>query len=99
MRSPPCPSSVRCFRCSADRAPECLPNGEFIHIADDWKDASFSLGGFFGVSLGARSGFEVNFLGLVAGLDFQNPGIKIPGLGYFGTNSFEPAPERKPVSA
>ncbi len=76
-----------------------LPNGEFVHIADDWKDASVSLGGFFGVSLGARSGFEVNFLGLVAGIDVKNPGIKIPGLGYFGVNSFEPAPERKPASA
>lgn len=61
-----------------------LPDGAFYHIADDWKDASVSLGGLFGVSAGARSGFEVNFLGLVAGIDFGRPGIKIPGLGYFG---------------
>ncbi|MBB3945079.1 hypothetical protein GGQ73_001004 [Rhizobium skierniewicense] len=64
-----------------------LPNGEFIHVADDWKDVSLSLGGYLGVSAGARSGFEVNFLGLVAGIDIANPGIKIPGLGYFGTRS------------
>jgi hypothetical protein len=61
-----------------------LPDGAFYHIADDWKDASVSLGGLFGISAGARSGFEVNFLGLVAGIDFGRPGIKIPGLGYFG---------------
>lgn len=62
-----------------------LPNGAFFHIADDWKDASFSLGGLLGLSVGLRSGFEVNFLGLVAGFDIVHPGIKIPGLGYFGT--------------
>lgn len=76
-----------------------LPNGEFVHIAEDWKDVSISLGGLFGLSAGLRSGFEINFLGLVAGIDVQNPGIKIPGLGYFGVNSFEPAPERAPGSA
>lgn len=75
-----------------------LPNGKIVHIADDWKDASLSLGGLFGVSMGARSGIEVNFLGLVAGFDLKNPGIKVPGLGYFGVNSFAPAPERKPAS-
>ncbi|XUY27410.1 DUF3750 domain-containing protein [Agrobacterium sp. rho-8.1] len=64
-----------------------LPNGEFIHVADDWKDVSLSLGGYFGVSAGVRSGLEVNFLGLVAGIDLQHPGVKIPGLGYFGTRS------------
>lgn len=62
-----------------------LPNGAFIHVADDWKDISLSLGGLLGVSAGVRSGFELNFLGLVAGFDVVNPGIKIPGLGYFGT--------------
>lgn len=61
-----------------------LPNGEFVHVADDWKDGSVSLGGLFGISAGVRSGFEVNFLGLVAGIDFARPGIKVPGLGYFG---------------
>lgn len=76
-----------------------LPNGEFLHIADDWKDASVSLGGLIGMSVGVRSGFEVNFLGLVAGIDIMNPGLKIPGLGYVGTKSFQPAPERLPESA
>lgn len=76
-----------------------LPNGEFIHIADDWKDVNLSLGGFVGMSAGVRSGFEINFLGLVAGFDIMHPGIKIPGLGYFGTRSFEPAPERQPAGA
>lgn len=32
-----------------------LPNGAFYHVADDWKDASLSLGGLFGISAGARS--------------------------------------------
>lgn len=76
-----------------------LPNGEFIHVADDWRDISLSLGGFFGLSAGQRSGLEINVFGLVAGIDVMNPGIKIPGLGYFGVNSFEPAPQRQPTSA
>lgn len=69
-----------------------LSDGSFFYAAPDGKDFSLSLGGYAGLTLGARSGFEINFMGLVAGIDIQNPGVKIPALGYFGTKSFEAAP-------
>lgn len=65
-----------------------LSDGGFVFIAPDKKDFRLSLGGYAGISIGVRSGFEINFLGLVAGIDIQNPGVKIPALGYFGTKSF-----------
>ena len=71
-----------------------LPDGAFVHVAQDWRDLSLSLGGLVGLSVGLRSGIEVNVLGLVAGIDLRHPGIKVPGLGYFGVSSFAPAPQR-----
>lgn len=61
-----------------------LPAGEFVHVDTDWRDVHVTLRGLIGVSAGLRSGFEVHFLGLVAGLDFANPGIKVPALGRIG---------------
>lgn len=61
-----------------------LPNGEFVHLDDDGMDLHVTLRGLIGFSAGARSGFEVHFLGLVAGLDFANPGIKVPAVGRIG---------------
>ncbi len=40
-----------------------------------------SLGGLVGFAAGARSGLELHFLGLVAGLDIVKPALKIPGFG------------------
>ena len=68
-----------------------LSDGGFFYIAPDGQDFSISLGGYAGISIGVRSGFEINFLGLVAGIDIQNPGVKIPALGYFGAGSFRDA--------
>jgi hypothetical protein len=61
-----------------------LPDGEFFHIDDDWRDVHLTLRGLIGISAGIRSGFEVHFLGLVAGLDLARPGIKIPAFGRIG---------------
>ena len=61
-----------------------LPDGDFVHLDSDWRDLHVTLRGLVGFSAGLRSGFEVHFLGLVAGLDFANPGIKIPALGRVG---------------
>jgi hypothetical protein len=30
---------------------------------------------------------DFNFLGLVAGVDFRNPGIKLPGFGRIGLDT------------
>lgn len=42
------------------------------------------LGGLFGLSLGWVEGIEVNFLGLVTGLDLRRPALKLPGWGRIG---------------
>lgn len=47
----------------------------------DGRDLHFTLGGVFGIALGAVSGFELHFVGLVAGFDFKHPAIKIPAYG------------------
>ncbi len=61
-----------------------LPEGGFYALDDDGRDLHLSLGGLAGMSVGARSGLEVNFLGLVAGLDFNRPALKVPGFGLIG---------------
>ncbi|MGL3606313.1 DUF3750 domain-containing protein [Rhizobium sp. G187] len=61
-----------------------LPEGGFYALDEDGRDLHLSLGGYAGLSVGARSGFEVNFLGLVAGLDFSKPALKVPGFGPIG---------------
>src|SRR5262249_23023705 len=47
-----------------------------------------SLWGVLGVKCGWVEGVELTFLGLVAGLDLQHPGVKLPGFGRIG-----PAPQ------
>lgn len=61
-----------------------LPDGEFVHLDQDGKDLHLTIRGLIGLSAGVRSGFEVHFLGLVAGLDLARPGIKIPAFGRIG---------------
>jgi len=40
--------------------------------------------GYAGISVAAVEGLEINILGLVAGIDFLNPAIKLPGFGRIG---------------
>jgi hypothetical protein len=40
--------------------------------------------GLIGFSMGVRSGLELHFLGLVAGIDLARPGIKVPAVGRIG---------------
>lgn len=61
-------------------------NGQWILVDDDYNNLQVSLGGFIGLAIGARHGFELNFLGLVAGLDFENWGVKVPGFGNIAIN-------------
>lgn len=61
-----------------------LPGDEFVHLDEDWRDLHVTLRGLIGFSAGVRSGLEVHFLGLVAGLDFARPGIKVPAVGRIG---------------
>ncbi len=43
-----------------------------------------SLAGYGGFTLGWVEGIEVDFLGLVAGLDIRRPALKLPGWGRIG---------------
>ena len=43
-----------------------------------------TLGGLLGVTIGWVEGIEVNFLGLVAGIDLRAPAVKLPGFGRLG---------------
>ena len=40
--------------------------------------------GLLGFSAGVKSGLELHMMGLVAGFDFRNPGIKVPAFGRLG---------------
>ncbi len=59
-------------------------NGDWIGLAPSRTGVRMTLGGYFGATIAWVEGVEVNFLGLVAGLDVRRPGIKIPGYGRFG---------------
>jgi hypothetical protein len=61
-----------------------LAGGSLLHLDADWRDFQVSLRGLAGFAIGQRSGVEVHFMGLVAGLDLARPGIKLPGFGRIG---------------
>lgn len=58
-----------------------LADGSFWHASRQWDEFKIGYHGLAGVSLGRHSGFEINLLGLVAGIDIANPAVKIPGFG------------------
>jgi hypothetical protein len=49
--------------------------------APDWSDVHLTFGGVLGVAVGRFSGIELHLAGLVAGVDFARPAIKVPALG------------------
>jgi hypothetical protein len=61
-----------------------LPEGKLFAIDPDGKDVHATLYGLLGVSAGLRSGLELHIMGLVAGVDFSRPAIKIPAIGRIG---------------
>lgn len=56
----------------------------YAGLTDSRTGVEASLWGLLGVKLGWVEGIEVNFLGLVAGVDLRNPGVKLPGFGHIG---------------
>jgi len=61
-----------------------LSDGRMFAIDADGRDMHATLYGLIGIAAGQRSGFEVHFMGLVAGIDVANPGVKIPAIGRIG---------------
>lgn len=60
----------------------------WIGLSDSRTGVEANLWGLLGVKVGLVEGLEVNFLGLVAGVDVMSPALKIPGFGRVG---FTPA--------
>ena len=56
----------------------------YIGLTDSRTGIEASLWGVIGIKVGWVEGIEMNFLGLVAGLDLRNPGVKLPGFGRIG---------------
>jgi hypothetical protein len=56
----------------------------YAGLSDSGTGVEASLWGALGVKLGWVEGFELNVLGLVAGLDVRDPAIKLPGFGRIG---------------
>lgn len=63
--------------------------GQLVFYDRDREDIRLSLFGYAGAVIGLGSGLEVNFLGLVAGIDPLRLAIKIPA---FGTYALRPDP-------
>jgi hypothetical protein len=58
-----------------------VPQSFFIGQTISGTGLRLSLGGYAGVSIGWMEGFEINLMGLVAGIDPRRLGIKLPGWG------------------
>jgi hypothetical protein len=56
----------------------------YIGLTDSRTGIEASLWGLLGVKVGWVEGVELNFLGVVAGLDLRHPGVKLPGFGRIG---------------
>ncbi|MGV3548435.1 DUF3750 domain-containing protein [Rhizobium sp.] len=61
-----------------------IAEGGFYNV-DPAGDLNVTLYGLLGFSAGIKSGFELHVLGLVAGVDFRRPAVKIPAWGRFGS--------------
>jgi Protein of unknown function (DUF3750) len=58
-----------------------LPIDRIVTTTPSGTGIQLSLFGVLGVLAGVDEGFELNLLGLVAGFDFRQPALKLPGIG------------------
>jgi hypothetical protein len=58
-----------------------LGPGRFVAPAPSGTGYQVSLGGILGVTLAHDEGIELNLFGLVTGIDFTRPALKLPGIG------------------
>jgi hypothetical protein len=59
-------------------------DGSFFGLTGTHTGIEMSIYGLLGMKLGWVEGVEVDFMGLVAGLDLRHPALKIPCFGRFG---------------
>jgi hypothetical protein len=62
-------------------------DGTVFGLTESRTGIEASLWGLAGVKLGWVEGIEINLMGLVAGLDLRNPGVKLPGFGRIGIDA------------
>lgn len=62
-------------------------HGLYAGRTDSGTGFEINLNGLAGLKFGWIEGFELNLLGLVAGVDFRHPGLKLPGFGRIGLGS------------
>jgi hypothetical protein len=67
-----------------------LPGGRVFAAAPSGTGYQISLFGIVGLLVAQREGIELNLLGLNLGIDFANPGIKLPGIGTLGWSRLQP---------
>ena len=65
-------------------------DGFYAGTTDSRTGVELNLWGYAGVKLGLVEGVEMNLLGLVAGLDLRQPGLKLPGFGRVGLDTLVP---------
>ena len=58
-----------------------LPIDRLLSTTPSGTGVQLSLLGLLGVILGTDEGLELNVLGLVTGIDFRTPALKLPGIG------------------
>lgn len=61
-----------------------LPEGSIVAVAPSGTGYQLSLFGLLGVTGALEEGIELNVLGLSFGLDFNTPGVRLPGMGRIG---------------
>ena len=64
-----------------------VPIDRIVGWAPSHTGVQVSLYGLAGAIVGRDEGLEINVLGLVTGVDFRHPAIKLPGIGRIGTPS------------
>ena len=64
-----------------------LPGGQIFARTPSGTGYQASLAGIVGLAAGGDEGFELNVLGLVTGIDFVRPALKVPGIGRFPADS------------
>ena len=60
------------------------PWRDIVGLTPSRTGIQISLGGYAGLALGWVEGLEIDFMGLVAGIDVRRPAVKIPAWGRFG---------------
>jgi hypothetical protein len=67
-----------------------LAGGRVFAAAPSGTGYQVSLFGVVGLLVARREGIELNLLGLNLGIDFANPGVKLPGIGTLGFQHLQP---------